>query len=72
VHALIDYMPVREIKQEASICHASQGGSGMIRGFMGWLMRMAGSHEMFMRGFPPPEPGLRERDLFAGIRRGGS
>jgi hypothetical protein len=72
VHAFIDYLPVKELKKEASICHASQDGSGMIRGLMGWVTRLAGSQETFMRAFPPPEPGLRERDLFAGIRTGGS
>jgi LmbE family N-acetylglucosaminyl deacetylase len=67
VHALIDYARVKGRKADASICHASQGGSAMIRGLMGWVLRMAGSRETFMRAYPPPEPGLRERDLFAGI-----
>jgi mycothiol S-conjugate amidase len=67
---LIDYTPVKELKTEASICHASQGGSGMIRGLMGWMVRLAGARETFMRASPPPEPHLRERDLFAGIRGG--
>jgi LmbE family N-acetylglucosaminyl deacetylase len=67
VHAEINYKPVSEIKTEASICHSSQGGAAMARGLMGWVMRMGGSKETFMRAYPPPPPGLRERDLFAGI-----
>ena len=67
VDALIDFATVRERKAEASLCHASQGGSAMIRGLMGWVMRIAGSKEAFMRAYPPPNRGARERDLFAGI-----
>jgi LmbE family N-acetylglucosaminyl deacetylase len=67
-HAFIDFSAVIDRRAEASICHASQGGSAMIRGVMGWAMRLAGRKETFMRAYPPPEPGLRERDLFAGIQ----
>jgi LmbE family N-acetylglucosaminyl deacetylase len=66
-HAFIDFSQVRERKMQASICHESQGGPGMGSGIMGWAMRLGGSRETFMRAYPPPEPGLRERDLFAGI-----
>jgi LmbE family N-acetylglucosaminyl deacetylase len=67
VHARIDFTPVKEQKMEASLCHASQGGSGMIRGLMGWVSRLAGSQETFMRAYPPAASGVHERDLFAGI-----
>ncbi|HSO27469.1 MAG TPA: PIG-L family deacetylase [Anaerolineales bacterium] len=67
MHALIDYRDVRDRKDEASACHASQGGSAMIRGVMGWVMRLAGSKESFMRAYPPPANGTHERDLFAGV-----
>jgi len=67
VHAVINYRPVVEKKTEAALCHASQGGAAMARGWTGWLLRMGGSKESFMRACPPPEPGLRERDLFEGI-----
>ncbi len=67
VHALIDFSAVRAVKQAASACHASQGGRGMSTGLMGLAMRLAGQRETFMRAYPPPEPGLRERDLFAGL-----
>jgi LmbE family N-acetylglucosaminyl deacetylase len=67
VHALIDFSAVGPQKAAASICHASQGGRAMSTGLMGWAMRLAGQRETFMRAYPPPEPGLRERDLFGGI-----
>lgn len=67
VHAVVDYKPVMERKVEASECHASQGGSAMVRGLMGWMLRLGGSKETYTRAYPPAEPGLRERDLFAGI-----
>ena len=67
IHAVVDFKPVMERKNQASACHASQGGPAMVRGLIGWMMRMGGSRETFTRVVPPPEPGLRERDLFAGI-----
>lgn len=67
IHAVIDYTPVRKRKEQASLCHASQGGSSMIRGFMGWMVRLARNRETFMRAFPPAKPGLCERDLFDGV-----
>lgn len=68
VHAVIDFGPARENKAEASACHASQGGSAMVRGVMGWVQRLLGSKEQFMRAYPPPTGGKRERDLFAGVK----
>jgi N-acetyl-1-D-myo-inositol-2-amino-2-deoxy-alpha-D-glucopyranoside deacetylase len=67
VHAVIDYKDVVEQKAEASACHASQGGVGMGAGLMGLAMRLAGKKDIFMRAYPPPQPGKRERDLFANL-----
>lgn len=66
-HAVVDYGAVAQRKDEASACHASQGGSMMVRGVMGWFMRLFGRQERYMRAYPPPEPGRVERDLFAGV-----
>jgi LmbE family N-acetylglucosaminyl deacetylase len=67
-HAVIDYRPVSERKAEAAACHASQGGPGMGRGITGWLLRLGSTKEAFMRAYPPPEPGAREKDLFEGVQ----
>jgi len=67
VHIAIDYRAVSEHRAQASLCHASQGGAAMARGFMGWILRLSGSRETFMRAYPPAPPHLRERDLFEGI-----
>jgi LmbE family N-acetylglucosaminyl deacetylase len=67
VHAVIDYKDVAGQKAEASACHASQGGVGMGTGLMGLAMRLAGKKDVFMRAYPPPQPGKRERDLFANL-----
>jgi LmbE family N-acetylglucosaminyl deacetylase len=67
VHAVINYKDVVEQKAEASACHASQGGVGMSTGLLGLMMRLVGKNDNFMRAYPPPEPGRRERDLFAGL-----
>ncbi|HEX9029206.1 MAG TPA: GlcNAc-PI de-N-acetylase, partial [Anaerolineales bacterium] len=69
VHAVIDFKPVLERKTEASLCHASQGGAGMAQGLMGWVLRMGGSRETFMRAYPPPQNGSKERDLFNGVAK---
>ena len=66
IDARIDYRPVSRIKDEASACHASQGGdNGLSVGNS--LRRIFFSSEMYMRVYPPPVPGQIERDLFAGV-----
>jgi LmbE family N-acetylglucosaminyl deacetylase len=67
VHAWVDYSPVQELKMEASACHESQGGTGFARGPLRWAFRLVAGKDTFMRAYPPPNPGLKERDLFAGL-----
>ncbi|MEW6404457.1 MAG: PIG-L family deacetylase [Chloroflexota bacterium] len=68
VHARLDVRPVVQIKAEAGAQHASQGGVGMRRGLMGFVTRMFGEHEDFMRAYPPVNGGFRRKtDLFDGI-----
>jgi LmbE family N-acetylglucosaminyl deacetylase len=67
-HARINYREVSEIKNEATLCHTSQlDGPSLRRGPMRWFQTIAGEKEYFMRAVPPATPGLRERDLFAGL-----
>lgn len=67
-HARIDYREVSEIKDAAMLCHTSQlDGPTLRRGPMRWAQTILGEKEYFMRAVPPAEPGLRERDLFAGL-----
>ena len=69
VHAQINYGPVVREKAEATACHASQGGMGSSGN---WLVnlafRMASGKDSFMRAYPEPDGGPKERDLFLGIR----
>jgi LmbE family N-acetylglucosaminyl deacetylase len=69
IHAEIDYRSVQDRHAAAAACHTSQlGGSGIPRrGPLVWLWRWFGGKEQYMRGHPPAEDGLRERDLFEGI-----
>jgi LmbE family N-acetylglucosaminyl deacetylase len=67
VHARIDYREVQAEKEAASACHASQESMGPASGPLGWAMRYARRVDLYMRAYPPAQPGLRERDLFAGI-----
>ena len=67
-HAIINYSKFAKLRNEASACHSSQGGSKISGGLMGWLQRLMGSKDRFMREFPKPVPGEPiERDLFQGI-----
>ena len=68
VHARLDIRSVSEVKREAGACHASQGGVGMRRGLMGFVTKVFGEHEDYMRAYPPVDTGFtRLRDLFDGI-----
>jgi len=68
IHARIDYRSVAERKEAASRCHASQlEGPSLRRGPMRWAQVLFGQKDHFMRAYPPAEPGVREKDLFAGI-----
>ena len=67
-HVRMDLRSVTEIKRHASAQHASQGGGQMRRGMMGFIMRMVGEKEDYMRAYPPVDGNFgRKRDLFDGI-----
>ncbi len=65
-HARVHYKPVKNIKAQAVLCHASQGGADMDKGFRGLVTRLFGGHyDTFMQAFPEPEEGQQvKRDLF--------
>lgn len=67
IHARISYREVAQIRDEASACHASQGGGGMTRGLLGWWRRMFDSYETYMRAYPVKPPKRIEKDLFEGV-----
>jgi len=67
IHAAIDFRLVQREREAASACHASQVGGAPSRGPLAWFLRWFNRREYFMRAEPPPEPGLRETDLFAGL-----
>lgn len=66
-HAEIDVRDYLDAWDEASACHASQGGG---RGFSlpMWLRRMVGTKQGFTRIYPQPlQDRVDEYDLFAGV-----
>ncbi|HNB40340.1 MAG TPA: PIG-L family deacetylase [Anaerolineales bacterium] len=68
VHVRINTRSVAEIKTRASAQHASQGGTQMRRGLMGFVTRLFGEREDFMQAYPPVEGEFkRKSDLFEGI-----
>ncbi len=71
IHTRIDIRPVAEIKERARQCHASQlPGGGRPALLVRILLRANARYEAFSRAYPPAPPGLRERDLFAGLPEG--
>jgi len=65
VHVRISTQTVSEVKTRASAQHASQGGMQMRRGLMGFIGRIFGEREDFMRAYPPAGDGFkRKKDLF--------
>ena len=67
VHARIDFSPVKELKEKASACHASQGGMTEQSGLLRYVLRLAAAKESFMRAYPQAGNEVRERDLFEGV-----
>lgn len=65
VHVRIATRSVSEMKRKASEQHASQGGIQMRRGLMGFVTRVFGEREDFMRAYPPADNGFKYKyDLF--------
>jgi LmbE family N-acetylglucosaminyl deacetylase len=68
VHVRLNVRAVAEIKRQAGACHASQGGIQMRRGLMGFVTKVFGEHEDYMRAWPPVNGRWEQgRDLFEGI-----
>ena len=68
VHVRMDLRSVSEIKSHASAQHASQGGGQMRRGLMGFVTKLFGDREDYMRAYPPVTGNFkRKRDLFDGV-----
>ena len=74
VHVRLDIRSVAEIKREAGAQHASQGGVGMRSGLMGFVTRVFGEKEDFMRAYPPVPNGQGKAasDLFDPLTMAGS
>jgi N-acetyl-1-D-myo-inositol-2-amino-2-deoxy-alpha-D-glucopyranoside deacetylase len=68
-HAVVNYSDVSEIRDEASACHASQGGDKMSKSLLGRILRIRSKKDTYMRAYPPPEHSLVENDLFEGVIR---
>jgi N-acetyl-1-D-myo-inositol-2-amino-2-deoxy-alpha-D-glucopyranoside deacetylase len=68
-HARINCKSVSEVRDEAMACHISQGG-GVIgrKNPLSLLRHYFGNTEAFMRAYPVPKDGLKEKDLFEGVR----
>ena len=68
IHVRLNIRSVIEIKRKAGEQHASQGGIQMRRGLMGFISRVFGDKEDYMRAYPPVNGRLRmKRDLFDGV-----
>ena len=65
-HARINYGEVKDIREAAAACHASQGGTQMNKGLRGVITRLfAGHNDTYMQAYPEPSDGMpNKRDLF--------
>ena len=68
VHAKINYRSVIENRDGAAACHASQGGGGMNRGFLGWWRNTFTPYETFMQAKPIKTDKKISHDLFEGVK----
>ena len=66
IHARINYSAVKKKKDTAAACHASQGGEGLTRGSIRWLILLlrVKPEDQFMQAVPKPDHDASETDLF--------
>ncbi|HET7143468.1 MAG TPA: PIG-L family deacetylase [Anaerolineales bacterium] len=65
VHVRLDVSSAAQAKRKASECHASQGGMQMRRGVIGFITKMFGEREDYMRAYPAVGESFKRRiDLF--------
>lgn len=57
IHVRLNIRPVSDIKRIASAQHASQGGTQVRRGWIGFMSMIFGEREEFMRAYPPVPDG---------------
>ena len=55
VDAVVKFGEVAGLRDEASACHASQGGTKNGGGILGWIRQIFGSKDRYMRAFPEPK-----------------
>jgi len=69
VHAIIKYGSVRAVKQQASACHASQGGGALATGFEALIQKLIDQpRDTFTQVLPQALPNQPiKSDLFKGI-----
>lgn len=64
----INYRDYWDIKRAAAAEHGSQGGgTSFTRLIPEFLQKLIFANETFMLAYPPPAPGLKEKDFFAGL-----
>jgi N-acetyl-1-D-myo-inositol-2-amino-2-deoxy-alpha-D-glucopyranoside deacetylase len=65
-HVRINYLEVAAIREQAVVCHASQGGDAMGKGIQGLISRLANSSmDSFMQAYPLIAAGQKvQNDLF--------
>jgi LmbE family N-acetylglucosaminyl deacetylase len=68
VHTRVHIADYLDKWDEASICHKSQGGGGMLNRFPKWLRKLLVRHQGFTRIVPAPSQArVDEHDLFVGV-----
>ena len=65
IHYRINYGSVANERDAAAFCHASQGGSGLSGGLLGFLRKFITPYETFMQAQPEFTSKRPQNDLFA-------
>lgn len=67
VNAKINYRSVIKIREQATACHASQGGGLANRGFLNWWRNTFAPYETFMQAIPARRKHSIGHDFFEGV-----
>lgn len=69
IHSRINYASVKNKKDAAAACHASQDGAGLSRGVFRWVKWLLGAkpEDQFMQAYPESDSLITGTDLFFGI-----
>jgi LmbE family N-acetylglucosaminyl deacetylase len=67
IHTVVDFREVAKIRDQATACHASQGGQMFFRGPFGLARKLFSARDSYMQAYPEPARNRPNQDLFDGV-----